>query len=187
MVPSKLKALENTPVAYALGLSFHPVPSELQSVIHSRLGELGRLHGAEINKTRTTLLEESHRYFVAQWNCTVEGRSRLPVTMSWVNGADGAMPSTVQESAFVPKPAATTINGLCQKYISRVPPLRNISPTAGSDAAMLGANRADGNGFRIPSRDVLEFGSSMPGQVVVITLEPLWGRDSVVKVSRFSS
>lgn len=94
-VPAKLANLEHTPLRYAMGVSFHPVPEPYQASLYRRLGELdSKLHDEMIKSTEETLAT-SYSYLVAQWNCTLKGSA----------------------------PSASPVNALCQQYSLKKPPL----------------------------------------------------------------
>eukprot|EP00035_Acanthoeca_spectabilis_P038637 m.54905 g.54905 ORF g.54905 m.54905 type:complete len:794 (+) comp9225_c0_seq2:2080-4461(+) len=142
MVPMKLKALEMTPVVYAMGISFHPVPAEYQSKIYSRITELSVLHKDEIALKRRDVMDRSHRYMVSQWNCTV--------------------PSGRPE---------TSMNALCQQYISRKPPLLFKRSSEGVVIAETDVERVDETGaFELSISAKSKF-------VVFVTLGSLWGTE----------
>jgi hypothetical protein len=148
MVPAKLKALENTPVMFAMGVSFHPVPADFQHIIHTRLRELGRKHHGEIALKRREVMGKSHRYMVTQWNCTV------------------ATAAPVQTRG----PAA--LNALCQQYIARNPPLLAERSAVGIFIAETEVERVG----EVKSFELEMLGRAGGSNAVVfVSLAQLWG------------
>jgi hypothetical protein len=134
-VGNKLDLLESNPIMYGSATTFHPVPPQFQSRVYNSISQYRKENSAAIDRQRESVLQKSHKFLVGQWNCTLTPPSTRGKIGSLKTGSQVALAAIRK-----PTPGLIAINGLCQQYGLRAPPLAGIvrsTKTAAFEAAFM--------------------------------------------------